>query len=64
MAVHEHYLGGCLPASPRLSVCQSLPVLRSLKNQMPKPTADKEHFYLLHDYFHVDPIYNMESIDK
>lgn len=64
VAVHKHQLGGCCPASARLHVCQSLPALRLLKNQMPKPTTDKEHFYLLQKSFHVDPLYNMQSIGK
>lgn len=64
VAVHQDQLGGCSPASPRVPVCQSLPALRLLKNQMPKPTADKEHFYLLQKSFHVDPIYNIRSNDK
>lgn len=57
VAVHKHQLGGCFPASPRFPVCQSLPALRLLKNQMPKPTADKEHFYLLQKSFCVFTIW-------
>lgn len=55
--MNKHQLGGCFPASPKFPVYQSLPALRLLKSQMPKPTADKEHFYLLQKSFHVFTIW-------